>query len=98
MVSIVSSTAVARQSVFLVLLLMCAVPGAQAVSLFSEQTHPHSGHCCALCHGGPLPFLQSEAVCSFVPVLSMVWLETSSGVRSIREILLANRSSRAPPA
>jgi hypothetical protein len=81
-----------------VFLLLCAVMCAQAASLASEHVHARfSGHCCGLCHAGPLPFVQPAIAAEFLPVLQAVWLESSFDSGSAHEVLPAAGSSRAPP-
>ena len=88
----------ARQRALLVLLLMCAVVGAQAASFVAAQTHEHSQHCCGLCHVGSLPFVQSEVSSAFVPVLSVAWMEQSCAFDFTHDVLFVIGHSRAPPA
>jgi hypothetical protein len=85
--------------VLLVVALLCAVVCAQAASLASEQFHQHSSqHCCALCHIGPLPFLQPASATYLAPVLATEWFEWSVELDTTHEVLLASGYSRAPPA
>jgi hypothetical protein len=85
--------------VLLVVALLCAVVCAQAASLISEQLHQHSSqHCCALCHIGPLPFLQPAIAAYSAPVLATEWFEWSVELDTPHEVLLAAGYSRAPPA
>jgi len=94
-----SATVGVMRRVVLVVVLMCAIVSAQAVSLVTEQFHEHSSqHCCALCHAGPLPFVQPSLSAVLRPVLSVAWLEPSSDLDATHEVLLASGSSRAPPA
>ena len=80
-----------------VMLLLCAVVCAQAVSL--EQVHSHSSqHCCGLCHTGPLPFEPISIGAAGLPALALIWLAVSDDCDGVREILAAASSSRAPPA
>jgi hypothetical protein len=82
--------------IFLVTLFLCAVVGAQAASLAIE--HPHaSGHCCQLCHLGPLPFLQAAPVASIAPAMAVAWFAVLPNGEIAHEILLDAASSRAPP-
>ena len=83
----------------LVLLLLSAVICAQATSLLSEQLHQHSSqHCCALCHVGPLPFLQPAVAAYIAPVLAAAWFERSHKLDAPHDVLLTAGYSRAPPA
>ena len=78
------------------MLFLCAVVCAQAASLAFE--HPHaSGHCCQLCHLGPLPFLQPVAVAEIAPVMATAWFGGIPDSGAAHQILLAAASSRAPP-
>ncbi len=84
--------------ILLVILLMCAFASAQFSALAFESDHHHSSeHCCALCHAA-LPFLQPAVVSSTPPVLSVVWLAASADQDTPHQVLLAQASSRAPPA
>jgi len=83
----------------LMLLLMCAMVGAQTASIASEHFHQHSSqHCCGLCHVGPLPFLQSTTAAAFAPVFVPGWLVPQDCSGAPREALLPSGCSRAPPA
>jgi hypothetical protein len=83
--------------IFLVTLFLCAVVCAQAASLAFE--HPHaSGHCCQLCHLGPLPFLEPVPVAEIAPVMAVAWLGGSPDSGATHQILQAAASSRAPPS
>ena len=88
----------AKPRALLVLLLVCAVLTAQAVSLVSAQSHAHTGDCCGLCHIGPLPLVLAEVSSVFVPVLSDAWLERFSTFNSIHDVQITIDASRAPPA
>jgi hypothetical protein len=91
--------AAATPKVLIVLFLVCAVVCAQGASFASGHSHRHSSqHCCSLCHAGPLPLIQPAAASVVAPVLSMAWLEWSSGLDAPRLVLLAAGYSRAPPA
>jgi hypothetical protein len=82
---------------FLVAAFLCALIGAQAASLAFD--HPHdSGHCCRLCHLGPLPFLQPISVAATAPVMAVAWLGGSLDSGSAQDTLSASASSRAPPS
>ena len=81
----------------LVVLFLCAMVCAQGASLAFE--HPHSsGHCCRLCHLGPLPFLQAPPVATVAPVTALAWFQALPDSRPVHEILLTSASSRAPPS
>jgi hypothetical protein len=85
--------------VVLVLFLLVATVCAQTHALAFEHQHHSSGHCCLLCHAGPLPLLQSRiSAAAVAPVLSTIWLALSGGIETPREALLSAASSRAPPA
>lgn len=79
------------------LLLLCLVVAAQSSALVS-QSEQHEGHCCALCHVGPVPFLHTQPAIAVIPVFSAVCLEPAPEFQSLREVALPTRSSRAPPA
>jgi hypothetical protein len=83
----------------LVLLLICALIGAQTASFASEQTHQHSsGHCCGLCHAGPMAFLKSAATLAFAPTKTVAWVAVSYNPGIAHEVPLTAGDSRAPPA
>jgi len=85
--------------VLLVVALLCTVVCAQAASLISEQFHQHSSqHCCALCHIGPLPFLQPASATYQAPVLATEWFPWSVELDTPHEVLLPSGYSRGPPA
>jgi hypothetical protein len=93
-----SETPAARRLIYL-LLLLSALVFAQTTSLASEHLHQHSSqHCCGLCHSGPLPFVQPAIAANVAPMLSVAWLENSSGLDTPHEVILTAGSSRAPPA
>jgi len=76
---------------------LCALIGAQSASLAFD--HPHdSGHCCRLCHLGPLPFLQPIPVAGIAPVMTIAWYGGSFDGASTHDALLSSASSRAPPS
>jgi hypothetical protein len=78
-------------------LFLCAVVCAQAASLAFE--HPHdSGHCCQLCHLGPLPFLEPAPVAAIAPVVAVAWYCGTSDTGTPHEALFSAASSRAPPS
>ena len=78
-------------------LFLCALVFAQAASLAFE--HPHdSGHCCQLCHLGPLPFLEPAPVAAIAPVVALAWYCGASDSGTAHDVLLSAASSRAPPS
>jgi hypothetical protein len=83
----------------LVILMICAFATAQFSALTLENEHHHSSsqHCCALCHVG-LPFLQPAVTSNTPPLLSVVWLAPVTDQETPHQALLAQASSRAPPA
>lgn len=85
--------------IFVVTLLLCAVVGAQAVSLAQVHSHQRSSqHCCGLCHTGPLPFVPISIGAALAPLLAVIWLAASDECDGAREQLASAESSRAPPA
>jgi hypothetical protein len=81
----------------LVLLFLCAVITAQAASLVGVHSHQHSAqHCCALCHAGPLPFLEPTATAALSPYLAAIWIAGPPESEAPRDVLLDSGSSRAP--
>jgi hypothetical protein len=78
--------------------MVCAMVCAQFSALALENEHHHSSqHCCTLCHVG-LPFLQPAVAVNVPPVLSVVWLAAFVDQDIPHQHLLAQASSRAPPA
>ena len=84
--------------VLFVLLFVCAMVGAQAITLAWDHPHQSSEHCCGLCHAGPLPFVQPAISTSSAPTLETAWLVWAPGPESQRDVLPGTGSSRAPPA
>jgi hypothetical protein len=81
----------------MLLALLCLVLAAQSSALVS-QSERHEGHCCALCHVGPIPFLHTPAAIAVTPVFCAVCLESVPEVQPIHEVARPTGSSRAPPA
>jgi hypothetical protein len=81
------------------LLLLCLVLVAQSAAIESANEQHHSqGHCCLLCHLGPLPFLHTDVSAMVSPVFCMAWMESPPDFIPTHEVLLSTSSSRAPPA
>ena len=81
----------------LVLLFLCALVGAQAASLAGVHSHEHSPqHCCALCHAGPLPFLEPGIVAAISPHVAVIWISGPAEFAIPHDVLLDGGSSRAP--
>jgi hypothetical protein len=81
----------------LVLLFLCAVISAQAASFSGVHSHQNSTqHCCALCHAGPLPFLEAGMAVAPVPYLATSWVAGPPESEAPRDVLLDSGSSRAP--
>jgi len=81
----------------LVLLFLCALIGAQAASFAGTHSHQHSAqHCCALCHAGPLPFLEPAATAAPSPYLDAIWIAGPPESEAPHSVLLDSGSSRAP--
>jgi hypothetical protein len=64
----------------------------------ANEQHHSQGHCCLLCHLGPLPFLHTGVATVAAPVFCMVWMESAPDFIPSHEVLLATSPSRAPPA
>ncbi|HMD71568.1 MAG TPA: hypothetical protein VKF41_09505 [Bryobacteraceae bacterium] len=92
-----AQTARSRLRFAALLLLLCLVIAAQSSALVS-QSEQHEGHCCALCHVGPIPFLHAPAAIAVTPVFCAVCLESALEIQPILEVALPTGSSRAPPA
>jgi hypothetical protein len=83
----------------IVLLLLCLVLAAQTAGFASaNDEHRNQGHCCLLCHVGPLPFLHTNVSALVAPAFRVIWLEPPQDLVATPEILCPIRSSRAPPA
>jgi hypothetical protein len=82
----------------LILLLLSLTTAAQA-SAFDPQHESHHapGHCCLLCHTGPMPILRTIVPAAVAPVFLLTWLVPTPSVQPVHEVLLAAGSSRAPP-
>ena len=81
----------------LVLLFLCAVISAQAASFAGIHSHEHSAqHCCALCHAGPLPFLDPGIVAAISPHVAVIWIAYPPESESLGDVPLDGGSSRAP--
>ena len=82
-----------------VIVLLCAVASAQAVSLAQIHPHQHSSqHCCGLCHAGPLAFVPISMDAAALPALALIGLASAEDGAGARDPLAAAASSRAPPA
>lgn len=82
-----------------IIVLLCAVASAQAVSLAEIHSHHHSStHCCGLCHAGPLAFVPSSFDAAALPALAVMGLAFAEDSAGARDLLAAAASSRAPPA
>src|SRR5690349_20247108 len=82
-----------------VIVLLCAVASAQAVSLAEVHAHQHSStHCCGLCHAGPLAFVPIAFDAAALPALAVLGLASAEDSAGARDLLSAAASSRAPPA
>jgi hypothetical protein len=83
----------------LLLIVMCALLGAQTVSAACGGSHEHSSqHCCGFCHAGPLAFLQPAAAATLTPVFVPGWLDLQDGPGAPPDARLSSGSSRAPPS
>ena|SRR5712692_6430118 len=78
----------------LVLLFLGALICAQAASF---AIHHSEQHCCALCHAGPLPFIQPGTVSALSPYLAAIWIARPLASEAPHDVLLDAGSSRAPP-
>ena len=87
------------RSVLLVVFLCCVV-AAQMESFAHAHPHAHSStqHCCALCHAGPLPFLQPVIAAAVLPHMAVVWITPAAEIASPRQSLVSGESPRAPPS
>ncbi|MGO4882237.1 MAG: hypothetical protein ACLP59_15595 [Bryobacteraceae bacterium] len=80
-------------------LLMCFTLLWQCAALASqEESHHACGHCCLLCHAGPLLVLQTAIKITVTPVFLVVWLAAAPDLAPFRAAQLSPDSSRAPPA
>ena len=82
-----------------ILLLISIMVFAQVAAIASASDHHHSDqHCCALCHAGPLPFLQPVASWFLAPSLPTIWLKSGLKLDPAGSALVMAGESRAPPA
>lgn len=78
--------------------MICAFTIAQLSALALENQHHDSDqHCCALCHVG-IGFLQPAVTTNLPPAIFIVWLAPAADADTPHQVLLAQASSRAPPA
>jgi hypothetical protein len=83
----------------LVWLLLLLAVGGQATAFASQPgSHHESGHCCVLCHGDTLPFLNPAGASSCTPILQIAPVAALADCEPADEILPASATSRAPPA
>ncbi|MGB7760261.1 MAG: hypothetical protein WBL61_10560 [Bryobacteraceae bacterium] len=83
----------------LILLLLTATIAAQSSALDPRhESHHAPGHCCLLCHTGPIPLLRTAAPPALTPVFLVTWLAPAPDFQPFHEVLLTASSSRAPPA
>jgi len=88
-----------QRRIWLVLFLLCVTVSVQFSALAAQTTsHQPAGHCCLLCHVGPLPFLQSSLSSALAPVFQTVWLASPAHLDLLLDTLLVPGCSRAPPA
>jgi hypothetical protein len=81
----------------LILLLLSVTIATQSSALdLRHESHHALGHCCLLCHTGPLTPLQTAA--PVAPAFLVTWLAPASDFQPFHEVLLTASSSRAPPA
>ena len=82
-----------------ILVLLCAVACAQAVSLAEIHAHVHnSQHCCGLCHAGPLAFVPISMDTTGLPSLAVIGVAYAEDGSGVRDPQADTASSRAPPA
>lgn len=84
----------------LLILLLLSLTAAAQTSAFDPQHESHHapGHCCLLCHTGPMPILRTIVPAAMAPVFLLTWLAPAPDPQPVHEVLLAAGSSRAPPA
>ena len=83
----------------LVLLLLSLTLAAQSSALDPRhESHHAPGHCCLLCHTGPLTPLRTAVPAAVTPVFRVTWLAPAPDFQPFHEVLLTASSSRAPPA
>jgi len=83
--------------ILVVMLLLCLTVWAQTSALTSEHDHHDSGHCCLLCHAGPLAYLSPGVTSAVTPVFRLTWLAAPPDFGPAYEVLVASGSCRAPP-
>jgi len=83
----------------LVLLLLSVTIAAQSSALDPRhETHHAHGHCCLLCHTGPLTPLRTAVPATVTPAFLVTWLAPAPDFQPFHAVLLTASSSRAPPA
>ena len=80
-----------------VVLFLCALVCAQALSLGAAHNHNTSEHCCALCHVGPLPFAQPTIPAGYSPFIALEWLAWVPEFHVAHDVQCRSTASRAPP-
>jgi hypothetical protein len=72
--------------------------GQSAGLLATREPHHACGHCCLLCHVGPLPFLQTTSGARLAPIMLLERLAPNPDFEASHDVLPSANSSRAPPA
>jgi hypothetical protein len=83
-------------SVFAVIVCFVAVQTAAALSDHSDHEGPND-HCCAACHGGHYPVLQTQAVVFTARLIMSGWHSWHEEELPLAREWSAVNSSRAPP-
>ena len=90
-----------KSRVLLTWLLLVAFVAIQSAAAMDIHDHQHAGshtRCCAACHAGYLPALQTEGTVQVAPPSATEWQAASADVSLIDLHLFSPDSSRAPPA
>jgi hypothetical protein len=88
-----------RGRALLILLLLCVTIAAQSSALDPRhESHHAPGHCCLLCHTGPLPLVRTAVPVAVTPIFLVTWLAPAPDFQPFHEVLRTASSSRAPPA
>ena len=89
-----------RMRAFFVLALLAGffvVQTAAAVAIHPDHDGPND-HCCAACHGGHYPVVQTDTFVHVARFAVAAWHQLNDDERPLSREWIAVNSSRAPPA
>ena len=87
--------------VVLLLFVLVCFAGIETATAVDLHPHEHAGphrHCCAVCHAGHLPALQTAAGCPVTPPTKLEWRGAAPDTLPGGDGLADFHPSRAPPA